>query len=89
MPHPQCAECQVIAKQLSAALRVLIKGSGDSTISSEGLRASIAELFSSEEKVARLRDSFQNSDTGVAYARWTEHRIATGHTVAVIMPSFN
>ena len=89
MPHPQCPECQAIATQLRATLRELIKSSRESIISSAEMQASIAELFSSDEKVARLRDSFQNSAAGLAYAQWTEHRIATGHVGAVIMPSFN
>jgi hypothetical protein len=84
-----CSECQTIAGQLRAALAELVRSPSRSSLSREDIRASLSELFASEEKIARLGDSFRNSSAGQAYARWTEHRIATGHTGSAIMPSFN
>jgi hypothetical protein len=85
----KCSECQAIAAQLRVALRELMKQPMDPSISREDLHNFLNKLFSSEGEIHRSAESFRDSDAGRAYARWTDHRIATGHVGAGTPSPFN
>ena len=84
-----CNECQSIAAQLRVALAGLMKRPMDPSASREDLHNFLNKLFSSEMEIARLADSFRETRLGQGYTRWTEHRIATGHTGARVSWSMN
>ena len=73
----------------AAVLRELMKAQKDLGTSRAQIYNALAELFSSEKEWTRWTDSFRVSDAGEAYTRWTEHRIATGHTGAGVLSPLN
>jgi hypothetical protein len=76
----KCSECEAMAAEMQAALAELSKRPGSPRLPREEIQATLARLFSSEREISRLEDSFRNSKAGETYVKWTEHRIATGHT---------
>jgi hypothetical protein len=85
----KCTECQAIAAEMRVALAEITRRPTDPSASREDLHNFLNKLFSSEAEIARLATSFRDSHSGRAYARWTEHRIATGHSVAGVSWSMN
>jgi hypothetical protein len=86
----KCAECQAISAQMRVALAELMKKRpSDPSASREDLHNFLNKLFSSEIEIARLADAFRETRLGRGYARWTEHRIATGHTGTRVSWSMN
>ena len=84
-----CNECQAIVAQMRVALAELMKRPTDPSVSREDLHNLLTKLFSSETEIARLADAFRQTRLGRGYARWTEHRIATGHVGAGVSRSMN
>jgi hypothetical protein len=84
-----CNECQAIAAEMRVALVDLIKRPTGPAASRPDLHNFLNKLFSSEVEIARLADAFRDTRLGQGYARWTEHRIATGHTGARVSWSMN
>src|SRR5207249_11822506 len=82
MADTKCPECQAMATQMRTALAELMKRPSKPRASREEIQATLTNLFSSEKEIARLTDLFRQSEAGQAYEKWTEHRIATGHTGA-------
>jgi hypothetical protein len=85
----KCPECEAIVASMRVALAELMKRPSDRTASPEDLHKVLGKLFSSETEIARLGNAFRDSDAGRAYVRWTEHRVATGHTGAEVSSSMN
>ena len=84
-----CTECHALAAQMRVALAELMKRPTDPTASREDLHNFVNKLFSSEVEIARLADAFRETRLGQGYARWTEHRIATGHVGPGTPPPLN
>jgi len=87
--NTKCTECQAIAARMRIALAELMKRPRDPSVSREDLHNLLNDLFSSEMETARLAELFRDSDAGRAYTRWTDHRIATGHTGAGTVSPLN
>jgi hypothetical protein len=82
-----CAECeQILAEMRSAFTKQMSARPQGEVPRPEDFRQYLSHL--SEADLARLRDLWQQSDSGVAYKKWMEHRIATGH-VGVLLSAFN
>jgi len=69
-----------MAAQMRAALTEMMKMPGKAAVAHEDIYAALTNLFSSEKELARFLDSIRDSAAARAYAKWTDHRITTGHT---------
>src|SRR5215813_2985652 len=85
----KCTECQAIVADMRVALVDLMKRPTGSAPSRQDLHNFLNKLFSSEAEIAPLADAFRETRLGQGYARWMEHRIATGHTGASVSWSMN
>jgi hypothetical protein len=74
-----CTLCREIQSEMKRALAELFQRDSSGVSREQSLHA-LRATFASEGAIGRLADSFRASPAGSAYARWTEHRIATGHT---------
>jgi hypothetical protein len=83
-----CNECRAIAMEFRTALLTILSRSDPSPPPSD-VQATLTALFSSEENIARLMASREAMLIQQPYYRWTEHRIATGHTVTAFSSALN
>jgi hypothetical protein len=89
MSNTHCAECIALADEMRVAFVDLMKRSDPKMASLADIHKMLSELFAFEEKIAQLQASFLTSSAGVAYARWVDHRLATGHTAFALLFPFN
>jgi hypothetical protein len=81
MNTKHCAECAQLMMEGQAAFAKLISTRPQSDVPTrQDFNKYLTELFSSEAELARLQEQWQRSNSGTLYQKWTEHRIATGHT---------
>lgn len=77
----RCAECEQFITEMRVAFAKLLSTPPQGDVPTrQDFNRHLTELFSSEAKVARLQEQWQQSESGAVYHKWMEHRIATGHT---------
>ena len=80
-PMKHCTECAEFMREMQAAFAKLLSTPLQSDVPTrQDFNRHLTELFSSEAELARLQEQWQQSESGALYHKWTEHRIATGHT---------
>jgi hypothetical protein len=82
-----CAKCEQIVTEMRAAFLKKISPRPQGNLPTpQDFKQYLSRL--NEPELARLKELWQQSDSGAAYQKWMEHRIATGH-VPVLLSAMN